>query len=193
MFSYLYIVDNKLNWIGVAGAKVNIGDTGVVLTSVTNGLFGADNIPTGVHGLVGIVYRGVVWDYHGYSSILIARQQISEVELFLYPESGHSYGKVMYGILYEDKAKTIPLSNVRLHLRPWPYGRDTPQSGDCETTTSFDGSYGFSDILNWPRYSIVIDGIDGGGDLLNFGRDDYEFRVDDSSLGVVNLDGYLNP
>jgi hypothetical protein len=189
------IRNNKLEWIGASGAEVKIGDTGIVVQSKTNGLFGADNIQTGVHDIRGIIYRGVVWEYSGANSVIITRQGVSGVDVNLYPQSIHSESKIMYGKFYQDKAKTTALPYKKVLLWSWPWGQPNPgQTVVSESTTSSDGSYGFLNISNWERYFISIDR--GGGTIKDADTDQNYFVVDRSNgegeLGVIKKDGYLN-
>jgi len=131
------IIDNRLEWIGVSGVKVQVGNTEIVLESKTNGLFGADNIPTGVHDLVAKIGNEYSPDYLGEGSVLITRQGVSEVTIKLWPEN-RNY--IVYGRIYEDKNGTIPLSNKHLLFSP------TQGYNSYLTTTSQDGYYGFSNV-----------------------------------------------
>ncbi|GAI53681.1 unnamed protein product [marine sediment metagenome] len=164
------------------------------MQSKTNGLFGADNIPTGVHNIQGIIYNGVIFEYEGANSVLITRQGVSGVDINLYPESIHSQSKIMYGKMYEDRAKTMPLSSKGIILYPWPWGQPNPGQKISKIITSQDGSYGFSNTSGWERYFISIDY--GGGTIKDIDNGESYFSVNRDSgngkLGVVRKDGYLN-
>jgi len=175
------IINNRLEWVGVSGVKVQVGNTGIVLESKTNGLFGADNIPTGVHNLVAKIGNEYLPNYLGEESVLITRQGVSDVTIKLWPNH-RNY--IVYGRIYEDKNGTIPLSNKYLLFRP------TEGYTQYSTTTSQDGYYGFSnvDFAFWSKFELQVITGGWGYDVKDINTDEPYFPTNSV---VIEANGYI--